>query len=328
MKKVILTTAILLLTISTIFSQTHEVGKKYIYEFRDGTTIIGTFDREEKGNIYIQDLEGKEVYIPSVMIAQKHEVTDDNLKDGEYWFPNLHDTRYFFAPTAFGLEKGEGYFNNIYYAFWQAEWGVTDKLSIGGGTFFMGSPGTLNAKYSFKIKKDINMALGYFWVGNLLWEMFEEPTLVSMPFAVVTKGSKENNFTLGLGLNFSDNWINRGHSESFEESYTWTDYYGNTHTEIHTDYRWVEDPIEIIERLTLNFGATFRVARRFSLIAEAWIFDLEDPHLLGGPGIRYFRKINRVTARNGAGAKTFDFQLLMNPEMDGILPIFGASQKF
>ena len=44
MKKAILTTAILLLTISTIFSQTHEVGKKYIYEFRDGTTIIGTFD--------------------------------------------------------------------------------------------------------------------------------------------------------------------------------------------------------------------------------------------------------------------------------------------
>ena len=81
MKKAILTTAILLLTISTIFSQTHEVGKKYIYEFRDGTTIIGTFDRQEQGNIYIKDLEGKEVYIPEVMIAQKHEVTDSNLRD-------------------------------------------------------------------------------------------------------------------------------------------------------------------------------------------------------------------------------------------------------
>ena len=322
MKKVILTTAILLLTISTIFSQTHEVGKKYIYEFRDGTTIIGTFDREEKGNLYIKDLEGKEVYIPSVMIAQRHEVTDDNLRDGEYWFPNLHDTRYFFAPTAFGLEKGEGYFNNIYYMFWQAQWGVTDELSIGGGTSFLGMPTTLNAKYSFKIKEDINMALGYFWVGSLFWDT-DERTFVSMPFAVVTKGSKENNFTLGVGLNFSDNWVDRGHSESFEESYTWTDCYGT-----HTDYRWVEDPIEIQDRVTLNFGATFRVSRRFSLIAEAWIFDLEDPNLMGGPGIRYFRKINRVTARNGAGAKTFDFQLLMNPEMDGIIPMFGASQKF
>ena len=86
MKQLILTTAILLLTISSLFSQTNEVGKKYIYEFRDGTTIIGTFEREEHGNIYIKDLEGKETYLPRVMVAQTHEVTDDNLKDGEYCF--------------------------------------------------------------------------------------------------------------------------------------------------------------------------------------------------------------------------------------------------
>ena len=55
MKQLILITAILLLTISSLFSQTNEVGKKYIYEFRDGTTIIGTFDREEHGNIYIKN---------------------------------------------------------------------------------------------------------------------------------------------------------------------------------------------------------------------------------------------------------------------------------
>ena len=74
MKKLILTTAIVLLTISSIFSQTNEVGKKYIYEFRDGTTIIGTFVKDEGGNIYINDLEGKETYLPRVMVAQIHEM--------------------------------------------------------------------------------------------------------------------------------------------------------------------------------------------------------------------------------------------------------------
>ena len=54
----------------------------------------------------------------------------------------------------------------------------------------------------------------------------------------------------------------------------------------------------------------------------------DEPSFLGGPGIRYFRKINRVTARNGAGASTWDFQLLMNPEFDGMIPMFGASRKF
>ena len=284
MKKVILTTVILLLTISNLFSQTNEVGKKYIYEFRDGTTIIGTFDREEKGNVYIKDLEGKEVYIPSVMIAQRHEVTNDNLRDGEYWFSNLHDTRYFFAPSAFGLEAGEGYFNNIYYLYWQAQYGITDELSIGGGTFFLG-PSSLNMKYSYNLGKDLNMAMGYFWIGSLFWND-EIETFVSMPFVVGTTGSKENNFTLGIGYNFLEG------------------------------------------SATLNIGGTFRASRRLSFIAEAWVFNFEDGTIMGGPGMRYFRKINRVTARNGAGAKTFDFQLLVSPDMDGIIPMFGASQKF
>jgi hypothetical protein len=310
MKKLILTTAILLLTISSLFSQTNEVGKKYIYEFRDGTTIIGTFDREEQGNIYIKDMQGKEVYIPSVMIAQKHEVTDDNLRNGEYWFPNLHDTRYFFAPTGFGLRKGEGYFNNLYYMFWQAQFGITDEFSIGGGTSFLGMPATLNAKYSFNIQNDINMALGYFWVGNLFWKG-NDRTFVSMPFAVVTKGSKENNITLGLGFNLDDNWL--------------SDRQYNPNTD-----SWEEREVSPIDRFTLNFGATFRTSRRFAFIAEAWVFDLnsDEVRVMGGPGIRYFRKVNRVTAKNGAGAKTFDFQLLMNPESEGIIPMFGASQKF
>ena len=93
MKQIILITTILLLTISSVLSQTSKVGKKYIYEFRDGTTIIGTYDRSEEGNIYIKDLEGEIVYIPKVMVAQIHELTDDNFKNGEYWFPNLHDSR-------------------------------------------------------------------------------------------------------------------------------------------------------------------------------------------------------------------------------------------
>ena len=307
MKKLILTTVVLLLTISTIFSQTNEVGKKYIYEFRDGTTIIGTFDREEQGNIYIKDLEGKETYLPRVMVAQTHEVTGDNLKDGEYWFPNMHDTRYFFSPSAFGLEKGEGYFGHSYWMLWQAQFGITDELSIGGGTTFWGFPATLNAKYSFNINKDFNYALGWFWVGDLFgFTGGEMGSLLNMPYMVVTKGSKENNITLGIAYNFAT---------PFED--------------------WRDNEIESSKRLVLNMGATFRASRRFAVVFEGWVLNAfgEEPEVMGGPGIRYFRKINRVTARNGAGAKTWDFQLMHFPGMgeDGgptFFPTVGASQKF
>jgi len=307
MKKIILTTTILLLTISSVFSQTSEVGKKYIYEFRDGTTIIGTYDRSEEGNIYIKDLEGEEVYIPKVMVAQIHEVTDDNIKNGEYWFPNLHDSRYFFSPSAFGLRQGEGYFGHSYWMLWQAQLGITDEFSIGGGTTLLGFPATLNAKYSFNIQNDINAAMGWFWVGDLFgWTGWDIGSIINMPYAVATKGSRENNITLGMGYNLATPF---------------------------DDYRDNNESMLSEERLVLNVGGTFRTGRRFALVFEGWVLNGDGEfQLMGGPGIRYFRKINRVTAKNGAGAKSWDFQLMHFPGIgDGggptFIPMIGHSQK-
>ena len=308
MRKVILTT-LLLFTLNSIFSQNNKVGKKYIYEFRDGTTIIGTYDRSEKGNIYIKDLEGEEVYIPKVMVAQIHEATDDNIKNGEYWFPNLHDSRYFFSPSAFGLRQGEGYYGHSYWMLWQAQFGITDEFSIGGGTTVFGFPATLNAKYSFNIKNDINAAMGWFWIGDLFgWTSVDMESLINMPYAVVTKGSRENNITLGMGYNLST---------PFQE--------------VRDDIGVDTESILSEERLVLNIGGTFRTARRFALVFEGWVLNGDGKfQLMGGPGIRYFRKINRVTAKNGAGAKSWDFQFMHFPDMgDGtFIPMVGHSQKF
>ena len=301
MKKIILIIIGIIVTIS-LFAQTDIVGKKYIYEFRDGTTIIGTFIRNEGGNIYINDLENGETYLPKVMVAQIHEVTEDNLKNGEYWFPNLHDTRYFFSPTAFGLRQDEGYYSHSYWLLWQVQYGITDEFSIGGGTTPWGMPATLNAKYSINIDKNFNYAMGWFWVGDLFgWSDGELGSLINMPYLVFTNGSQENNFTIGLGYNvpFNDN---------------------------------IE--LDAAERLVVNFGGTTRAARRFSLVFEGWLLNSfgEEPMFMGGPGVRYFRKVNRVTAKNGAGAKTFDFQLMRFPWMDDdgpiFIPVLGFSQKF
>jgi len=305
MKKIVFSIALGLMIIS-VNAQTDVVGKKYIYEFRDGTTIIGTFVKDEVGNIYISELDGKETYIPRVMVAQIHELTDDNFKNGDYWFPNLHDSRYFFSPSAFGLEKGEGYFGHSYWVMWQAQYGITDELSIGAGTTLLGIPGTVNAKYSFNVKADLNAALGWFWVGDLFgYTDRSMSSLINMPYAVVTKGSKENNITLGAAYNLAT---------PFEE--------------------WRNSEVEPSKRLVLNAGGTFRMGRRFAFVFEAWLLDPmmishNEPQIMGGPGIRYFRKVNRVTAKNGAGAKTWDFQLLRFPGMEGnFIPTFGASQKF
>lgn len=315
-------TSLLFLTFFSLcyssFSQDILENQKYIFEFRDGTTIIGTFLYEKDGNIYINDSNGKKTYIPEVMIVNRIIANDDNIVDGEYWFPNLHDTRYFFAPTAFGLEEGEGYFSHTFWVIWQFQYGISDNFSVGAGTSPIGYPTTLNGKYSINLRNKLNTAFGYFWVGDLFnLNGFNDRSLVNMPYAVITKGTKETNITLGLGLNLSNTWLD----DSYVEYSTDANGY-----QIGT---LIEDEITLADRVTINTGATARMSRRFSVVFEGWLFDFnEDPILLGGPGIRYFRKINRVTPKNGAGAKIFDFQLLFSPEFDGPIPMFGASQKF
>ena len=297
MKKFICTFFTFILVSNFTFSQT--VGEKYIWEFRDGTIIYGEFVKTTNANIIVTDDTGEEVYIPKVMIAQRHVANEENYKDGEYFFPNLHDTRYFFSPSAFGLEKGEGYYSSSYYIAWQFQYGISDNLSIGGGTVGI-LPATVNLKYSWEIQENLNGAIGWFYVGDELFVNDGIGSILNMPYAVLTKGNKEHNITFGLSYNlakpFFDDEIN--YEQGFRE-----------------------------ERLVLNMGAISRLSRRFSFVFEGWLLNMNDPTFMGGPGIRYFSKINRVTAKNGAGAKTADFQLLFFAG-GGAIPVLGKSWKF
>tara|TARA_B110000238_G_scaffold200883_1_gene252947 strand:- start:1609 stop:2511 length:903 start_codon:yes stop_codon:yes gene_type:complete len=300
MKKFICTFFTFLLVSNFTFSQT--VGEKYIWEFRDGTIIYGEFVKTTNVNIIITDDTGEEVYIPKVMIAQRHVANEENYKDGEYFFPNLHDTRYFFSPSAFGLEKGEGYYNSTYWMFWQFQYGISDKISIGGGATLFGFPSSVNLKYSDNISDNLNYSFGYFYVGDLFNIIDNDQTnLLSMPYALITRGSKEKNISVGLSYNFAQPFNDINYESGFSS-----------------------------ERLVLNVGAISRLSTRYAFVFEGWFLNPDNLFFMGGPGIRYFSKVKRITAKNGAGAKTVDFQIFIMSGSDGnvAFPTIGRSWRF
>lgn len=49
------------------------------------------------------------------------------------WFPNPNQSRLFFSPNAKPIQKGTGYYQNIYVFFSSAAYGVTDHFSVSGG---------------------------------------------------------------------------------------------------------------------------------------------------------------------------------------------------
>jgi len=114
--------------------------------------------------------------------------------EGTFQISN-HNTRYFFAPSAYNLRKGELYYNTVYFLLHDIQYGISDNFSIGMGTSVIGIPIYLTPKVSFPIGEKSAFAVGDMFImgtygtdalGNLLYGSF-------------STGGIQGNASLGLG---------------------------------------------------------------------------------------------------------------------------------
>lgn len=154
-------------------------------------------------------------------------------KNGKNWFSNPNDTRYFFAPSAIPLKKKEGYYQNAYLLANSVSFGLTDKITIGGGVviplLFYITP-----KISYQVNKKL-----YVGAGILFTQSFISTFNLSagIGYGLITAGNREHNLTLGLGYGYA---------------------------KFDTTYRATPMPI-----ITIN-GMT-RIRKRLSLVTENWL---------------------------------------------------------
>ena len=331
MKKLLLISIGALLSIN-IFSQ--DVKNLYLFEFEDESEYVGELISDSPDKVTVKRMDGSVVNIPAYKIIKRTKIDEGQWDENaqELIFPNLHDTRYFFSPSAFALNKGEGYYMNAYWLYWSGQVGITDRFSVGFGSTFWGVPSTLSAKYTIPLTEDLTSAVGWFWIGNPFISSedenvgrFGKKTWVNMPFAVITKGDKEKNITLGVGYNIKSKDDNP---------------------------------------FVLNIGGTYRLSRKIAFVVEGWMLNhsykeerWEENNssygayydnktsliMFGGPGIRWFRKKTKkrmfgigLLGRKGQGASVIDFQVLFfrvddgegTTEMLGPIPMIGTSTKF
>lgn len=141
-------------------------------------------------------------------------------------------TRYFFAPSAIPIEKGEGYYHNAYLLSNSANFGITKNFSLGGGVviplLFYVTP-----KVGFKVRKNLYVGTGLIAATTIIPD-----ALISggIPFGLVTVGNMENNFTAGVGYGFI--W-NQG------------------------DFQKTDYPI-------INLNGMTRISNRIQLVTENW----------------------------------------------------------
>jgi len=220
-----------------------------------GLTYVGTIiERNDKEIILLTDGKTK-VHIPIETIQDIRSIPSSHFHDGEYWFPNPNETRYLYAPSAFNLKKGEGYYQNTYLFINSFNYGFTDNFSFGVGFEFLSTFGSfggdfnpiffLTPKYSMQVSENLRVGIGVLY-GNV-------SDLVGgfgVGYGLATYGNPEHNATLGLGFGFFD---------------------GDFST----------DPVITISGMT-------RISRRISLVTENWFFPADVYRGILTYGIRFF----------------------------------------
>jgi hypothetical protein len=121
---------------------------------------------------------------------------DYRFTDDKFTVPfNHHTSRYFFAPSSYNLRRGELYYNTLYFATHDLQYGVTDHFSVGMGTTPMLLPFYVTPKYSFALNEKHSFSVGtLFFIGTWGTDFYG-----NLGYGTYTYGNQFNNVTLGLG---------------------------------------------------------------------------------------------------------------------------------
>ncbi len=209
----------------------------YIITMNNGSVFKGKIVNRTETDIELKTETLGILYLKTYNIITLQAADEKYLKKGKYWFPNPNATRYFFAPSAITLEKGEGYYQNVYVLANTANFGLTDNVTLGGGVVLPFAY-YITPKFGKEVYKNVHLGGGVLY--SLLPSFEDESgfTHLGIAYGLATYGTIEHNATIGVG-------------------------YGFSHTSAE-GYKSMDKPI-----ITIN-GMT-RVSRRVSIVTENWM---------------------------------------------------------
>ena len=231
----------------------------YLIEMNDDTKIIGKLVSENEKEIKLLTKNFGEIKVLKSNIKKKILLDASDFVKGKYWFRNPNSTRYFIGPSAFNLEPGEGYYQNVALVFNSFNVGLTKNISIGGGLELISTFGSLASgdfqpiffltpKIGFKVSDNISTGVGLLYASI---PSGDERKGIGMLYGVGTVGNLNHNFTLGLGWGYAGN--------DFED------------------------------KPTITLSAMTRISKKTMFVTENWIIPSNEKYMgIYSYGIRFF----------------------------------------
>lgn len=203
-------------------------------ELKDGTRAIGRVESIDGERFTFRTISGVSMDVERSMVQAIGPVTG-HVVGGEFWPADANPTRLFFAPTGRSLKRGESYFGVYEILLPFVQYGITDRISIGGGMpLVLGSsdlPVWVTPKMQVYKATSTEVSLGvlhFFNVGD---------ANLGIAYGVVTQGSADSALTVGLGYAY-----------------------------VRADEEGGGAPVVML-------GGEHRVARRLKLVTENYFFD-------------------------------------------------------
>jgi hypothetical protein len=182
-----------------------EITADTIFEVRlaDGSVFYGRIVAETESHLTLETAGGSRIELARTEIRSIRR-TEGRFVDGQYLAADPNRTRLFFAPTGRPLARGQGYVANYMLFFPFVAYGVTDRISIAGGTpifpeiigevFYLAPRATLYRREGIDLAAG---ALAFFATREL------DEGSAGLIYGVGTFGDPDRALTAGAGWGFA-----------------------------------------------------------------------------------------------------------------------------
>lgn len=232
-----------------------DTATTFIIGTRDGSTFFGRVVAVRDDSITIRTpVASLSILLADVVSART--VNPEDIHEGVYWFPNPNLTRLLFAPTGRMLKQGSGYFSDYLLFFPGLAYGVTDRVTIGGGMSIIPGVGIdeqlfyATPKIGVVSTPRVNVAVGVLALHAGLDDGDESDANAGVLYTVGTFGGVNASMTGGIGFGYADGSLS-----------------GNP---------------------ALMIGGEARLSRRVGLVTENYYFSSISDHALLSVGLRFF----------------------------------------
>jgi len=159
----------------------------------DRTYFVGIILEDTPEYVLIETVDRGKISIPKHEILAIRRIGPGEYQNGQYTGDDFFSTRYFINTNGHPLQRRE---DHVYITIIGplAEFYVSDELTFGVQTSWLMTPIMASVKYTFKLREDLHLGLGSYG-GFSSWPNNWETAFGAMPFAAITVGNRNNNFS-------------------------------------------------------------------------------------------------------------------------------------